>query len=194
MKANSLWQGTDHERQASPRAARFARAALFVSLLTMGGCIGPQVPPAPPAEPLYSEEQLDPFILYIDAGRWAVLADRAREGVALAGSSAEGPPSPALELDAPYSADEIERSLNRSLASLVSLVGESCEAGLATAEQCSGFVLPDWFGKPVGTGAPDMATLRARSDWIGEHVFTFIEAPCRLGEERTGDYLFCSVE
>lgn len=180
------------EKSLQPFGAYKSLGLLMISALVLSACIAPQVPPPTPLPPAYTEEQLDPFVLQIEAGRWSVLADRALEGVNLVTGRAKPAPIPLSE-DALARLD-INASINQSLLSLITLVSASCEAGIASAEQCAAFALPDWFAAPQSDTPPDLFTLRQRSDWIGEQTFAFTDAPCALGREISEDYLFCSVE
>ena len=88
------------------------------------------------APPAALSEPLDPFVVMIDAERWGVIIDRAREGVREA-------PGPA---DA-YADNEMYRAdaaLKSSSAALIELRNEACVKGLVTGAACDLGEWPAW--------------------------------------------------
>jgi hypothetical protein len=168
-----------------------------VALLAFGlaGCIAPQVPPdqrlTPTVEPT-ELETLDPFILSIDIGRWPVLMERAEGGLTLRDVGAEQPDAFADPGTEEHRA-EMDAALRAQLPQLATLAARACAARLAEPDDCAAFTLPDWLWAQAEV-VPDLATLHARSAWVGDWTNRFSVGPCTYGAEASADPLFCSVE
>ena len=161
----------------------FRIRALLAGAVILSACAGvTQLPKPSPAE---SQEPIEPFYLAIEAGRWDVLIDRAREGLRLRPFEPSAPDeNEILRIDA---------SLKSGALNLLALRLELCRSGLGTSSDCSHVSWPEWITQPPSAEV-DLKVLQARSDWIGEQTFRYIETGCRIGREQSGDDLFCSVE
>lgn len=164
------------------------RSAITASLLlaTLSACQptpaqqAEQTPVPPVAEP---QPEIDLFTLAIEAGRWSVIIDQARNGVR----------------EAPFNdRDEdltlrIDESLKSGAAELLLLRNQACRKGLATGQTC---VLPDWPAWTIEppTAGTDPAILQQRSEWLGAAVSELSGIGCEAGRTATGDERFCAVE
>jgi hypothetical protein len=147
---------------------------------------GPKpVEPAPPAQPqsTVSSENLDPFVVMVDAERWSVIIDKAMEGAREAMALGDD----AGDL---YRADA---ALKSGAASLIELRNQVCRQGLVAGAACELKDWPDWTLDPP-TGDTPIEELDRRSRWLGETMGPFTEAGCEAGRKATGEDLFCSVE
>lgn len=157
--------------------------ALLAGAIVLSACAGVSQIPKPDSEA--AQEPIEPFYLAIEAGRWDVLISRAREGLLLRPYNEAAPEE-----------DEIMRidgSLKSGALALLSLRLELCRSGLAAAGDCEHESWPEWITQPPSSKV-DLKVLQARSDWLGEKTFHYIETGCRVGREQSGDDLFCSVE
>jgi hypothetical protein len=130
-------------------------------------------------------EPLDPFVVMVDAERWGVIIDKAREGV----HEAPGPADAYFENEM-YRADA---SLKSSAASLIELRNEACVKALVTGAACNLGDWPAWTHEPPTDKTP-IEEIQRRSDWLSGQMDPFTSVGCEAGREATGDDLFCSVE
>ncbi|HEX5006829.1 MAG TPA: hypothetical protein VFV70_06930 [Hyphomonadaceae bacterium] len=153
---------------------------MVVTVCLLTACQQPQQPvEAARAEPL------DPFAVMIDAERWGVIIDKAREGV----REAPGPNETQFDNEI-YRADA---SLKSSAAELIALRNEACVKGLVTGAACN---LGDWpaWTREQPTDKTPIEEIQRRSDWLSAQMDPFTSAGCEAGRKATGDELFCSVE
>lgn len=130
-------------------------------------------------------EPLDPFVVGIDAQRWGVIIDKAREGV----------------IEAPYASTALEESdalradtaLKSGAAKLIVLRNDVCRRGLLSVKECSLAGWPAWTME-APSASTSLDTLDKRSAWLGETMDRFTAIGCAAGRKSSGDELFCSVE
>ena len=130
-------------------------------------------------------ESLDPFVVMIDAERWGVIIDKARDGV----RDAPGPEDAYFENEM-YRADV---ALKSGAARLIELRNEACAKGLLTGAACELGDWPAWTREPPTDRTP-IEEIQRRSDWLSEKMAPFTSVGCEAGRRATGDELFCSVE
>jgi hypothetical protein len=152
---------------------------LVVASATLVACQQPVPADQAQAEPL------DPFVVMIDAERWGVIIDKARQGV----REAPGPTDAYFENEM-YRADA---SLKSSAASLIELRNEACVKALVTGPACNLGEWPAWTHEPPTDKTP-IDEIQRRSDWLSGQMEAFTSAGCDAGRKATGDDLFCSVE
>jgi hypothetical protein len=152
---------------------------LVVASATLVACQQPVPADQAQAEPL------DPFVVMIDAERWGVIIDKARQGV----REAPGPTDAYFENEM-YRADA---SLKSSAASLIELRNEACVKALVTGPACNLGEWPAWTHEPPTDKTP-IDEIQRRSDWLSGQMEAFTSAGCEAGRKATGDDLFCSVE
>jgi hypothetical protein len=165
-----------------------ARIVLVFAALTVAACQPQQqqqaaTPTAEPAAPAQPAEKLDPFVVMIDAERWGVIIDKAREGVREAPGSANSE-SEMFRADA---------ALKSGSASLLELRNEVCAKGLLTGAACDLKDWPAWTREPPTASTP-IEEINRRSQWLGETMQPFTDAGCEAGRKATKEELFCSVE
>ena len=159
------------------RAKPFVLAAVLLA-----AC---QQQPAPPPPEIAGAAPLDPFVVMVDAERWGVIIDKAREGV----REAPGPTDAYFENEM-FRADA---SLKSSAASLIELRNEACVKGLMTGAACNLGDWPAWTREPPTDKTP-IEEIQRRSDWLSAQMDPFTSVGCEAGRKATGDDLFCSVE
>lgn len=137
--------------------------------------------PAPPAAE--QQPEIDLFTLAIEAGRWSVIVDQARNGVREA-------PFDDRDEDLTLRIDE---SLKSGAAELLLLRNEACRKGLATGNDCVLANWPGWINEPPTSGT-DPAILQQRSEWLGAALSELSGIGCDAGRAATGDERFCAVE
>ena len=158
------------------------RAKLIVLVAALAMLVACQRPePIDPAK----VEALDPFVVMIDAERWGVIIDKAREGVREAPA-----PTDAYFENEMYRADA---SLKSGAASLIELRNEACAKGLVAGAACNLGDWPAWTHEPPTDRTP-IDEIQRRSDWLSGQMDRFTSAGCEAGRKATGDDLFCSVE
>lgn len=145
----------------------------------------PAAPAAEPAAEAVPEDE-EPFILMINAGRAAILADRAFDGVLMG----EAPPYDEKAFDELRTAKE---NLAGAVLGIYRARAVACERKTVAEEHCGPLPPPDWLGEPVAAKV-SAAELKARLDWVWEKSGPFVEAGCKIGREASKDELFCSVE
>jgi hypothetical protein len=167
-----------------------ARILLAVAALTLAACQPQQqqqaaAPPAEPAAPAQPAEKLDPFVVMVDAERWGVIIDKAREGVREAPDRADANSGSEM-----FRADA---ALKSSAASLLELRNAACAKGLVTGAACD---LKDWpaWTREAPTASTPIEEIDRRSQWLGETMQPFTDVGCEAGRKATKDDLFCSVE
>lgn len=133
--------------------------------------------------PLSPHVEIDPFTLAIEAGRWSVLIDRARDGVM------QSPPA----VNEEELTLRIDETLKTGALTLLVLRNEACRKGLALDAACSFDDWPAWTLEPPVAGT-DLETLRLRSEWLGEAQGELTYVGCEVGREVTGEDFFCAVE
>lgn len=143
-----------------------------------------QQPVAPPPDTARAVP-LDPFVVMVDAERWGVIIDKAREGV----REAPGPTDAYFENEM-YRADA---SLKSSAAGLIELRNEACVKALVTGAACDLGEWPAWTREPPTDKTP-IEEIQRRSDWLSGQMDPFTSVGCEAGRKATGDDLFCSVE
>lgn len=166
--------------------------AAMLAASACGGPSGEQQAQAPAAASAPEPEQvnppaedLDPFIVMIDAERWGVIIDRAMEGAIIAPSApGDDDTSEMLRADA---------ALKRGAAKVIELRNRVCEKGLVTGAACT---LPDWpvWTREPPTGDTPIDEIVRRSAWLSEVMGPYTSAACDAGRQASGDDLFCSVE
>jgi hypothetical protein len=159
-------------------------AKLVVLVLAAAAIAACQQKPASPPDAA-GAEPLDPFGVMVDAERWGVIIDKAREGV----RAAPGPADSYFENEM-YRADA---ALKSGAASLIELRNEACVKGLVTGAACNPAEWPAWTREPPTDKTP-IEEIRRRSDWLSGQMDPFTAAGCEAGRKATGDDLFCSVE
>lgn len=153
---------------------------MVMAACALTACQQPQQPvDAKRAEPP------DPFVVMVDAERWGVIIDKAREGV----REAPGPSETYFDSEM-YRADA---SLKSSAAELIALRNEACVKGLVTGAACNLGDWPAWTRDPPTDKTP-IEEIQRRSDWLSAQMDPFTSAGCEAGRKATGDDLFCSVE
>lgn len=157
--------------------------ALLAAALVLSACAGVTQIPRP--EPAAAQEPIEPFYLAIESGRWDVLIDRAREGLRLRPFDPSAPDEDEIL--------RIDASLKSGALNLLALRLELCRIGLGAPGDCEHVSWPEWITQPPSSRV-DLEVLQARSDWLGEQTFHYIETGCRIGREQSGEDLFCSVE
>jgi hypothetical protein len=140
-------------------------------------------PPAEPAAPAEPAEKLDPFVVMVDAERWGVIIDKAREGVREA-------PGGSLSDSEMFRADA---ALKSGSASLLELRNQVCAKGLVNGAACELKDWPAWTHEPPTASTP-IEEIDRRSQWLGETMQPFTDAGCEAGRKATNEELFCSVE
>jgi hypothetical protein len=155
-------------------------AAPIVAVCALMACQQPQQP-----VDTARTEPLDPFVVMVDAERWGVIIDKAREGV----REAPGPSETYFDNEM-YRADT---SLKSSAAELIALRNEACVKGLVTGAACNLGDWPAWTREPPTDRTP-IKEIQRRSDWLSRQMDPFTAAGCEAGRKATGDDLFCSVE
>ena len=165
-----------------------ARILLACAALVLAACQPQQqqaaAPPAEPAATAQPAEKLDPFVVMVDAERWGVIIDKAREGVR------EAPGSVAYSDNEMFRADA---ALKSSSAGLLELRNEACTKGLVTGAACDLKDWPAWTREPPTASTP-IEEIDRRSQWLSETMQPFTDAGCEAGRKATKDDLFCSVE
>lgn len=157
--------------------------ALLAGAALLSACAGVSQLPKPEQDA--SVELIEPFYLAIEAGRWDVLIERAREGLLLRPYDADAPEEDEIL--------RIDSSLKSGALALLVLRLELCRSGLGAAGECGHQSWPEWITQPPSAKV-DLSVLQERSNWLGEQTFRYIETGCRIGREQSGDDLFCSVE
>ena len=159
-------------------------ARSFVLLLgSVGGviaCTAEEVPVEPSSEtkpPVSAPEAveadpIDPFYLAIEAERWGVMIDNARD--------VNFATMPDIQ-DEENEVARVHRALKYGVQNLVKLRDETYEAGLVSAAASSALEIPEW-GYAFTTELPTLLELQTRSDWLGEAIQPFVDAKCRLRE------------
>jgi hypothetical protein len=155
---------------------------VLIAIVALVGAGCQQQVAAPPAA---SSEPLDPFVVMVDAERWGVIIDRAREGVREA-------PGPA-DADAGNEMYRADAALKSGSAALIELRNEACVKGLVTGAACDLGEWPAWT-REAPTGKTPISEIDRRSQWLGATMAPFTEAGCEAGRKATGEELFCSVE
>ena len=145
---------------------------------TTAPSLAPQQPPS-----TVEREDIDPFTLAIETGRWRVIVDRAREGVRNA-------PSDDRDEDNTL---RIDRQLKSGALELLLLRNDACANGLASARICTFIDWPEWTLEPPRAGT-DLVTLQRRSEWLGAAIGDLSSIGCDAGRTATGDERFCAVE
>lgn len=171
-------------------AARFSLAAAFAVLVACS----PQQQSAATAEKpgeatepqVALTEPLDPFIVMVDAERWGVIIDKAREGVREA-------PDPNYDARAENELYRADSSLKSSAAALIELRNAVCDKGMLKGADCELKNWPAWTMEPPTDKTP-IVEIQRRSDWLSTQMDRFTTVGCEAGRKSTNDYLFCSVE
>jgi hypothetical protein len=158
-----------------------AKLVVIAAAMSLTAC---QQAPSPQSDTARAE-RLDPFVVMIDAERWGVIIDKAREGV----REAPGPTDAYYENEM-YRADA---SLKSSAASLIELRNEACVKALVTGAACNLGNWPAWTKEPP-TDKTSIEEIQRRSDWLSTQMDPFTTVGCEAGRKATGDGLFCSVE
>ena len=111
-------------------------------------------------------QDIDPFALAIETGRWEVMIDNGLRAHHMF-------QSPQDESEAARS----DRSLKAGARRLLDLRDQLCGAGVVDRDSCDGLALPAWVTAYSGE-MPDLAELQRRSDWLGEALGPFEAAAC----------------
>ncbi len=127
-------------------------------------------------------DDIDPFSLVIEAERWGVMIDNARNGFAV--SERLLPSTGETDLE------RIDKALRSGALELIRLRDEACRAG---SSECVRIELPDWVFDP-----PDKVTTldeyALRSVWLGEAANRLVASGCDAGRTATSEEMFCAVE
>lgn len=128
--------------------------------------------PSATLEVFDTPEPIDPFYLAVEAERWGVMIDNARN-------------VPFETRVESYSDDDgrdrIQSALYYGIRSLINLRDETVRDGVVSVETAAALTVPDW-AYTFESNPPSLEVLQARSDWLGAALQPFVDAKCRTKE------------
>lgn len=130
----------------------------------------------------------DPANLATNSARWSFIIDHSNSGLDLMERpTTDGPRDHAYWL---LSADW---GLKDDALKLLQLRNRLLSTGLVKPSDLHSTKWPAWiFEPPTSKESPDV--LAARLDWLEKEASELVEIGCKIGREKSGEELFCSVE
>ncbi len=159
---------------------------IFAAAFVLTACAAaPSADPAAAPQPDVSDD--DAWVTIIEAERYGVMIDRATQG------AIEGPP--AMTAPDPSDRERAAAATQHAAHAIYRLRDIVCAHKTVAPAACGPLPPPAWLGAAPGE-EPSWAEIRARIDWVTEHMQPYVDAGCDAGRSRqnSDEPDYCSVE